>query len=122
MGKCSFKLNQSQRKHGSDKANALYSKIGVVRCAEESNNSAVRREYGINEKLVRDWRKNKDKLKKMLNMKCADRGQKCQWPLLEKDLEKWVQEQRQSCLIVTRNALHMLRRKTFQILKELFEG
>ena len=37
--------------------------LEVVRCAEESNNSAAGREYGINEKLVRDWQKNKEKVK-----------------------------------------------------------
>ena len=30
---------------------------------------------------MRDWRENEDKLKKMLKIKCADRGEKCQWPL-----------------------------------------
>ena len=49
-------------------------KLEAVRCAEESNNSAAGREYGINEKLVRGWRKNKDKLKKMPKMKSARPG------------------------------------------------
>jgi transposase-like protein len=31
-------------------------KLQVVKFAEESNNCSASREFGINEKLVRDWR------------------------------------------------------------------
>jgi len=32
-------------------------KLAVITYAENSNNSAAGREYGVSEKLVRDWRK-----------------------------------------------------------------
>ena len=37
-------------------------KLRVIEFAENSNNCAAMREFDINEKLVRDWRKNKPKL------------------------------------------------------------
>ena len=47
--------------------------------------------------------------------KCANRGLKCKWPQLEKDLAEWIKEQRQSRLIVTRNAIRI---HAIQIAKE----
>ena len=40
-------------------------KLQVIKFAEESNNCTAGREFGVNEKLVRDWRKVKDVLEKM---------------------------------------------------------
>lgn len=37
-------------------------KLRVVEYAENSNNCAAQREFGVSEKLVRDWRKTKDKI------------------------------------------------------------
>lgn len=49
-------------------------KLLVIKFAEETNNCAAARKYNVNEKLVRDWRKNADKLSQMPKSKCADRG------------------------------------------------
>ena len=80
-------------------------KLQVVKFAQESNNCAAGREFCINEKLVRDWRKQVEKLKCMPKNKCSNRGKSCQWPELEDKLLQWIEEQRQSGYIVTRNML-----------------
>ena len=70
-------------------------KLRVVQFAEKSSNSKAGREFGVHEKLIRDWRRNVDKLQSMPRKKCADRGKKCYWPALEDEVAKWVTEQRQ---------------------------
>jgi len=47
-------------------------KLQVVKFAQESNNCAANREFGVNEKLVRDWRKQVQKLKCMPKNKCSN--------------------------------------------------
>ena len=70
-------------------------KLPVVKFASDhSNNSAASRKFGIDEKLVRDWRRKIDNIKSLPKTKCADRGRKCQWPELEKKVVKWVEENR----------------------------
>ena len=48
--------------------------------------------------------------------KCSHRGKKCQWPELEDKLIVWIEEQRQSGYIVTRN---MIRIKALVMTDEL---
>ena len=79
-------------------------KLQVVKFASDnSNNSAASRKFGIDEKLVRDWRRKIDNIKSLPKTKCADRGRKYQWPELEKKVVEWVEENRKSGLAVTRN-------------------
>ena len=60
-------------------------KLQVVKFASDnSNNSAASRKFGIDEKLVRDWRRKIDNIKSLPKTKCADRGRKCQWPELRR--------------------------------------
>ena len=40
-------------------------KLKVVELAMKNGNRSAGREYGVNEKLVRDWRKRKTKLEKL---------------------------------------------------------
>lgn len=91
-------------------------KLQVVKLARESNNCAASREFGVNEKLVRDWRKQVEKLKCMPKNKCSNRGKQRQWPELEDKLVTWIEEQRQSGYIVTRN---MIRIKALAMTEEL---
>ena len=78
-------------------------KLQVVKFASDnSNNSAASRKFGIDEKLVRDWRRKIDNIKSLSKTKCADCGRKCQWPELEKKVVEWVEENRKSGLAVTR--------------------
>ena len=58
-------------------------KIKVVEFPLETNNWESSRKFGVSEKLVRDWRKQVEKIKKPPKSKCADRGRKCQRPQLE---------------------------------------
>ena len=80
-------------------------KLQVVKFAQESNNCAAGHEFCVNEKLVRDWRKQVEKLKCMPKNKCSNRGKTCQWPQLEDQLLHWIEEQRHSGYIVTRNMI-----------------
>ena len=61
-------------------------KLQVVKFTQESNNCAAGREFCINKKLVRDWRKQVEKLECMPKNKCSNRGKLCQWPELEDKL------------------------------------
>ena len=68
-------------------------KLQVVKFASDnSNNSAASRKFGIDEKLVRDWRRKIDNIKSLPKTKCTDRGRKCQWPELEKKVVEWVED------------------------------
>lgn len=75
-------------------------KFQVVKFAKETNNCTASWEFCVNEKLVRDWRKQIEKLKCMPKNKCSNQGKKCQWPELEDKLIVWIKEQRQSGYIV----------------------
>ena len=90
-------------------------KLQVVKFASDnSNNSAASRKFGIDEKLVRDWRRKIDNIKSLPKTKCADRGRKCQWPELEKKVVEWVEENRKSGLAMTRNLIRLHTKKTAQ--------
>ena len=90
-------------------------KLQVVKFASDnSNNSAASRKFGIDEKLVRDWRRKIDNIKSPPKTKCADRGRKCQWPELEKKVVEWVEENRKSGLAVTRNLIRLHAKKNAQ--------
>jgi len=78
-------------------------KLQVVKFAQESNNCAAGREFCVNEKLVHDWRKQVEKLKCLPKNKCSNCGKPSQWPELEEKLLHWIEVQRQSGYIVTRN-------------------
>ena len=71
-------------------------KLEVVTYAEENGgNMAAQRKYGISEKVVRGWRKQKDILGQMKKTKKALRsGNKPRWPELEDRLESFVLEKR----------------------------
>ena len=56
--------------------------------AEENNNCSAARHFNVNEKLVREWRKQENEIKNMPRLKCADRGKKCSWPDLERELKE----------------------------------
>ena len=76
-------------------------KLKVVEYAESNNNSKAGREFGVSEKLVRDWRKAKETLMDMPKTKRARRGKQAAYPELEKDLLQWISTQRKNGYIVT---------------------
>jgi len=80
-------------------------KLRVVDYAEQSTNSAAGREFGVSEKLVRDWRKQAEVLRALPKTKKARRGDHSHFPELEDSLHEWVLECRQNGFIVTRQAI-----------------
>lgn len=69
-------------------------KLEAVNYAKENGNRATARHFGIDEKMVRNWRKSEDQLRLTKKTKRANRGQKARWPALEETVESWVLEQR----------------------------
>ncbi|KAG8196096.1 hypothetical protein JTE90_007834 [Oedothorax gibbosus] len=79
----------------------------VVLRAEEANNMVAAREFGVNKKSVRVWRKLKGVLKKSKKTAKAARGKAAQFPDLDKAVLTWVLERRQNGHIVTRTAIRL---------------
>ncbi|KAG7165316.1 Pogo transposable element-like 75, partial [Homarus americanus] len=63
-------------------------KLKVVAFANSSNNSVAATNYGVNEKMVRDWQKSEASLKKIPPKKCAVKIGICHWHELENYLEE----------------------------------
>lgn len=63
-------------------------KLKVIELAKESNNCAALRTFDVTEKMVRNWRKTEDVLRKMPKKKCSMRRGITRWP----DLENHVAE------------------------------
>ena len=83
-------------------------KLAVVEFAERNSNREAERCYGVSEKCVRDWRKQKTKLEKMPMSKRADRpGGKPFWPELEARLVSWVREKRQEGVGISGSMIHL---------------
>ena len=91
-------------------------KLQVVKFAQESNNCTASRKFGVNDKLLRDWRKQVEKLKCMPENMCNNREKWCQWPDLEDKLVNWIKEHRQCAYIVTSN---MIRIKALAMIDKL---
>ena len=51
-------------------------KLDVVKRAKVSNNTQAAEHFGVNEKQVRNWRKQEEQLSKMAKKKKANRGPK----------------------------------------------
>nr|XP_008104013.1 PREDICTED: uncharacterized protein LOC103278093 isoform X6 [Anolis carolinensis] len=82
-------------------------KLRVVNFAMEHNNCAAARQYGVTEKMVRDWKANEKALKSMPRGKCALRRGTPHWPELEKHIADMVSEHRQNGYVVTRNKIRL---------------
>lgn len=68
-------------------------KLKVVEKAESVGNREAGRYFEVDEKAVRNWRKQKDLLKK-LGKKRTNRHGIIKWPALEESLHSWVLDQR----------------------------
>ncbi|KAK9404800.1 hypothetical protein NXF25_009627 [Crotalus adamanteus] len=71
----------------------------------EHNNCTAARQYGVTEKMVRDWKANEKALKSMPRGKCALRRGTSHWPELKKHVADMVNEHRQNGYVVTRNKI-----------------
>ncbi|XP_077111701.1 uncharacterized protein LOC143767342 isoform X2 [Ranitomeya variabilis] len=67
-------------------------KLKVVKFAKKHGNRAAERKFGRppTEKMIREWRKQEDQLKKMDKTKRGFRGHPAQWPQLELEMKSWV--------------------------------
>lgn len=70
-------------------------KLEIIAYAEKHGNREAEREFNINEKNIRDWRKSKNLLNVMPKKKKAKRGGFAHWPDLEKAVKKYVIEKRE---------------------------
>lgn len=82
-------------------------KLKVVNFAMEHNNCAAARQYGVTEKMVRDWKSKEKALKSMPRGKCALRRGTPHWPELEKHVADMVAQHRQNGYVVTRNTIRL---------------
>lgn len=80
-------------------------KLKVVDYAEEYGNRSAERHFGVSEKVVRGWRKQRNQLEKMPKSKRAARYSSSPYQELEKELCDWVVDLRNNGLIVTRLAM-----------------
>ncbi|KAL7992600.1 hypothetical protein Chor_016856 [Crotalus horridus] len=80
-------------------------KVEVVNFAMEHNNCAAAIQYGVTEKMVRDWKANEKALKSMPRGKSALRRGTSHWPELKKHVADMVNEHRQNGYVVTRNKI-----------------
>ena len=86
-------------------------KLKVIDSAEKTNRGAGR-EYGVNKKLVRDWRKKKNELMKMpQTAKSARPGMKPHWPELESNLHQWVLDKRMNGIGVSGTMIGLMAKK-----------
>lgn len=76
-------------------------KLAVIAYAEARGNRAAGREFSVGESSVRDWRRIKDRLKKMPRMKKADRKGQAQYPEVEEKLIEWVTDRRRRGIAVS---------------------
>ena len=72
-------------------------KLKVVEFAEKNSSRSAEREFDVNEKQIRDWKKKKAELQS-LSASCRSQrtGVKPYWPELEDKLHQWVLEKRQN--------------------------
>lgn len=91
-------------------------KLRVVAHAEAiNNNKATGRHFGIPEKSVREWRKEKIVLEQMPKTRKTLRGRKPSNPELEKVLADWIIKCRQNGINVTK---HKIRSRAVKLLNE----
>ena len=88
-------------------------KLKVVEDAEKKkSNRAVAKEYGVNEKLVRDWRKKKDALMSMPKAAKSERpGGKPHWPKLEEKLQQLVLDKRLNGIGVSGTMIRLMAKR-----------
>lgn len=69
-------------------------KLKAIDLAVKEGNRAAARTLGINESMVRRWRRQREELSQCKKTKKSFRGNKSRWPELENFLEDWVNTQR----------------------------
>lgn len=101
-------------------------KLKVIAFAEQHGNRAAERQFSVSEKLVRGWRKIKDKLKDTNVSRRAFRGAKCgKYPEVDVDVCNYVEKVRNNGFCVTYDMIQCKAREVARnknIPEELFQG
>lgn len=82
-------------------------KLQVIMKAESIGNRPAAREFGIDERCIRRWRTEKSVIEEMPKLKKARRCGTAHWPELEKNLTKWILEQREEGLSISTVRIRM---------------
>ena len=69
-------------------------KLDAIKLAEKDGNRRAAQTIGVNESMIRRWRRQKSELSTCSKSKKSFRGHKCRWPALEDELEEWVLKKR----------------------------
>ena len=79
-------------------------KLKVIEFAEQSTNRSAARKYGVDEKRVFEWKKQKDQLGSLNSKKrkLNGGGRKVALPNMEEELVAWIESLRAQNLRVTR--------------------
>ncbi|XP_078244344.1 uncharacterized protein LOC110070281 isoform X2 [Pogona vitticeps] len=82
-------------------------KLEVVQYAKEHGNRAAERHFGPHpsEKMIREWRKQEDRLQKADKSKHTFRGAAAKWPQLEMDVKEWIIRQQNNGFSVSANMI-----------------
>lgn len=82
-------------------------KLKVIEYAELHTNREAGRKFSIGESCVREWRKNKDKLKEQTSkrLRLIGGGRKAKAPSMEDALTTWIDDQRSAHIRVTRSGI-----------------
>ena len=81
-------------------------KLKVVELALQTSNINAVCHYSVDEKQVREWKKAECVLKEMPKKSKCNQKNPPKWPKLE-DVAKWMSENRQSSLFVTRTQIFL---------------
>lgn len=82
-------------------------KLNAIAYASQHGNRAASREFSVDEKSIREWRKEKDVLKTMNTRRRSRRGPEARWPQLEENLKQWIVTQRENHRAVSTVAIKM---------------
>ena len=86
---------RSQQEHGykthvkARQSYTLSDKLRIINFAEQHGNRAAEGEFGVSKSNIRLWRKNKENLEKMPQLRRANA-----WPGLETDFLGWITKKR----------------------------
>ena len=92
-------------------------KLKVTNYAEQNTNRAAARKYGVDEKWVREWKKQKNKLRSLHGKRrwLEGGGRKAAFPDVEEQLAAWIDYLRSNNIRITRGNVH---NKALQLAQE----
>ena len=84
-----------QRRPGPKRTYSPAFKLQIIEKAEQNSNRSVARQHDIDEKMIREWRKQKEALKALppQKQKMGNSGLRPLLPELEKTLVEWIKQQ-----------------------------